>query len=102
MKGKLFVMLFVAGVLSGCSHSGNALLRGGSAAAGGLAGYALSNGKAGGAAIGAASGALLSEGLIQWKKSSDRKAFEEGYAQGRADSTKAYYWRLQCREATQR
>ena len=63
--------------------------------AGAYLGHHLSGGSPTVAAAGAVGGVVLGEGLHAWKSSATKKAYAEGYTQGRANGVKQLYWSLQ-------
>ncbi|MGE9268101.1 MAG: hypothetical protein ACQKBY_08385 [Verrucomicrobiales bacterium] len=53
-----------------------------------------SGGKAGWTAAGAAGGVLLSEGVQHLGNKQSKKAYEDGYDQGRSDAVRQQYWMM--------
>ena len=94
-----FVLLISAAItvlaLSGCSTAGGAAADLGLAGAGGIAGYQVSNGKAGGAAAGAAVGYLASKVAQSKVAQAQTEAEQRGYDRALNQAVKQQYWIIQ-------
>lgn len=81
--------------LTGCSTAGRAAADLGLAGAGGIAGYQVSNGKAGGAAAGAAVGYLASKVAQSKVAQAQAEAEQRGYDRALNQAVKQQYWIIQ-------
>ena len=89
------VLGLVAAGLSGCSTAGGAASDLGLAGAGGVAGYELSGGKVGGAAIGAATGYVVSKVAQSEVKKALTEAEQRGFDRAMNQAVKQQYWIIQ-------
>ncbi len=92
---KFFIALASLPLLCGCAGLQRPLSDATLGAGGAYLGNKLSGGNPLATAGGAAGGVLLSEGFQAWKTSSEKKAYTDGYTEGRANGVKQLYWNLQ-------
>lgn len=88
-------LALVAIGLSGCSTVGGAASDLSLAGAGGVVGYELSDGKVGGAAIGAATGYVVSKVAQSQVKKALNEAEQRGYDRAMNQAVKQQYWIIQ-------
>lgn len=96
MKLALLSLLTICALaLTGCNTLGSSTADLGLAGAGGVAGYQLSDGKLGGAAIGAAAGYVSSRiGQTQIKQT-EKEAEQRGFDRAMNQAVKQQYWMIQ-------
>ena len=82
-------------LLSGCSSIGGTVADVGLAGLGGVAGYKLTDGKVGGAAIGAATGFIASKVVQSQVESALSEAEKRGYDRAMNQAVKQQYWMIQ-------
>jgi hypothetical protein len=85
-------------LLCGCAGLQRPLTDAALGAGGAYLGNTLSHGNALATAGGAAGGVLLGEGFQALKTGSEKRAYGQGYTQGRSDGVKQLYWNLQDRQ----
>lgn len=90
----------IAATLSGCSTVGGTVADVGLAGAGGVAGYHLSDHKAGGAAAGAVVGYAASRIAQAEVKREVSEAEQRGYDRAMNQAVKQHYWTIQAQQRT--
>jgi hypothetical protein len=96
LRFELLSLLLLPLALVGCATgAGGVASDVGLAGVGGVAGYELSGGKVGGAAIGAATGYIASKVAQSGYKSATQKAEKAGYDRALNQAVKQQYWIMQ-------
>ena len=96
LRFELLALLLVSLALAGCATGAGGIASDvGLAGAGGVAGYKLSNGKIGGAAIGAATGYIASKIAQSEFKSATQDAEKAGFDRAMNQAVKQQYWIMQ-------
>lgn len=96
LLSEVLVLLTLSLVLAGCSTgAGGVASDVGLAGAGGVLGYKLSDGNAGVAAVGAATGYVVSKVAQSEFKSAAQKAEKAGYDRAMNQAVKQQYWIMQ-------
>jgi len=97
---KIFFALGLATFLAGCGTVASTVSDVGLASLGGVAGYKLSNGKIGGAAIGAATGFIASKVVQSQVAAALSEAEKSGYDRALNQAVKQQYWIIQNQQRT--
>jgi hypothetical protein len=96
LRFELLALFLLSLVLTGCATGAGGIASDvGLSGLGGVAGYKLSNGKVGGAAIGAASGYIVSKIAQSEVKSAKQDAEKTGYDRAMNQAVKQQYWIMQ-------